>query len=65
MYSELDEKVHEIANMVDEKIEELTVDLKQQLNAQVSKFSKIQQFVAHPTPFIKTATQKIKRYLYH
>ncbi len=65
MRSELGGKMDEISEMVDEKIEELTVELRKQLNAQVNKFSKIQKFISHPTPFIKTATQKIKRYLYY
>jgi long-chain acyl-CoA synthetase len=65
MRSDFGDKMDELSHMVDEKIEELTVEFKHQLNNQVSKFSKIQQFIAHPTPFIKTATKKIKRYLYH
>jgi long-chain acyl-CoA synthetase len=65
MRSELADKIDEISQIVDEKIEELTVEFKQQINNQVNKFSKIQELVSHPSPFIKTATQKIKRYLYH
>ncbi|WP_321346384.1 AMP-binding protein [uncultured Draconibacterium sp.] len=65
MRSELGDKMEEISHQVDEKIEELSVELKQYINSRVNKFSKIQDFISHPTPFIKTATQKIKRYLYH
>lgn len=65
MRTELGDKMDELSQIVDEKIDELTLELKHQLNTQVSKFSKVQQFISHPTPFIKTATQKIKRYLYH
>ena len=65
MRSELGDKMEEISNQVDVKIEELSVELKQYINSRVNKFSKIQDFISHPTPFIKTATQKIKRYLYH
>ncbi len=65
MRTEIGDKMDELSQIVDEKIEELTLELKHQLNTQVSKFSKVQQFISHPTPFIKTATQKIKRYLYH
>lgn len=64
MRTELEDKVEELTHLVDEKIEELSAEFHKQINAQVSKFSKIQQIIAHPTPFIKTATQKIKRYLY-
>ena len=65
MRTELGDKMDEISHKVDESIEELKVELQQYINSRVNKFSKIQDFVAHPTPFIKTATQKIKRYLYH
>ncbi|WP_303919567.1 AMP-binding protein [Draconibacterium sediminis] len=65
MRSELGDKMDEITHHVDEKIEELSVELKQYINSRVNKFSKVQDFISHPTPFIKTATQKIKRYLYH
>ncbi len=65
MRSELGDKMEEISHHVDEKIEELSAELKEYINSRVNKFSKIQDFISHPTPFIKTATQKIKRYLYH
>ncbi len=65
MRTELGDKMEEISHNVDEKIEELKVELQQYINSRVNKFSKIQQFISHPTPFIKTATQKIKRYLYN
>jgi long-chain acyl-CoA synthetase len=65
MRTEFEDKIEEISHKVDETIEELKIELQQYINTRVNKFSKIQQFVAHPTPFIKTATQKIKRYLYH
>ena len=65
MRSELGDKMGEMSQHVDEKIEELSIELKQYINSRVNKFSKIQDFISHPTPFIKTATQKIKRYLYY
>ncbi|MCY1718776.1 AMP-binding protein [Prolixibacteraceae bacterium Z1-6] len=65
MRTEFGDKIEEISHKVDENIEELKVELQHYINARVNKFSKIQDFVSHPTPFIKTATQKIKRYLYH
>lgn len=64
MRSELGDKMDEISKQVDDKIEELSIELKHYINSRVNKFSKIQEFVSHPTPFIKTATKKIKRYLY-
>lgn len=65
MRADLGDKMEEISHKVDETIDELKVELQQYINTRVNKFSKIQQFISHPTPFIKTATQKIKRYLYH
>ena len=63
--SKVEDTFESISHKVDETIAELTEELKQYINTRVNKFSKIQQFIAHPTPFIKTATKKIKRYLYH
>ncbi|NOR76001.1 MAG: AMP-binding protein [Draconibacterium sp.] len=54
-----------ITHKVDETIEELTAELKQYVNTRVNKFSRIQSLIPHSDPFIKTATQKIKRYLYN
>ena len=54
-----------ITQKVDETINELTTELKQYINTRVNKFSKIQSMISHPDPFKKTATQKIKRYLYN
>ncbi|MDX8340570.1 AMP-binding protein [Draconibacterium sp. IB214405] len=65
MRSGLEDKMEEISHHVDEKIEELRAELKEYINSRVNKFSKVQDFISHPTPFIKTATQKIKRYLYY
>jgi len=65
MTTELTHDVKEMAHKVDESITELTDELKQYINERVNKFSKIQSFHSHPEPFKKTATQKIKRFLYH
>ena len=64
MTTGLTHDVKEIAQKVDETITELTSELKQHINERVNKFSKIQSFHSHPEPFKKTATQKIKRFLY-
>jgi long-chain acyl-CoA synthetase len=53
-----------IANLVDESINKLTTELKQYINSRVNKSSRIQLLIPHRDPFKKTATQKIKRYLY-
>jgi long-chain acyl-CoA synthetase len=54
-----------ITKKVDETIDELTTELKQYINTRVNKFSKIQFMIPQSDPFKKTATQKIKRYLYN
>jgi long-chain acyl-CoA synthetase len=61
----VDEKFDEVSQKVDETIAELAAELKQYINANVNKFSRIQNLVVQKDPFQKTATQKIKRYLYY
>ncbi len=46
------------------KKEELLIELQEYVNSRVSKFSQINKVVLQPVPFQKTATLKIKRYLY-
>ena len=48
----------------EEKKEELITELQQYVNSQVSKFCQISMVVLQPVPFQKTATAKIKRFLY-
>ena len=54
----------EFSNYVDEKIEELRMELQDYVNSRVNKFSQVQIVIAQPNPFQKTATQKIKRFMY-
>ncbi len=54
----------EVSNYVDQKIEELRMELQDYVNSRVNKFSQVQVVVAQPNPFQKTATQKIKRFMY-
>jgi long-chain acyl-CoA synthetase len=61
----VDEKIEEIARKVDKAIDELATELHDYINTRVNKFSRIHMLVVHPEPFQKTATQKIKRYLYY
>lgn len=51
--------------IIDKKIEELTRELQEYINAHVNKFSRVQMVIAHNEPFEKTATKKIKRFLYY
>jgi long-chain acyl-CoA synthetase len=49
---------------VEDKVDEVLNELQEYVNSQVNKFSQIQKVVLHPVPFQKTATLKIKRFLY-
>jgi len=53
-----------MAEKFEEKKEELLAELKDYVNSHVNKFSRINKVVLQPVPFQKTATLKIKRYLY-
>jgi long-chain acyl-CoA synthetase len=48
----------------EEKKEELLLELQEYVNSHVSKFCQINKVVLQPVPFQKTATLKIKRFLY-
>jgi long-chain acyl-CoA synthetase len=52
------------ASHFEEKIEETLREIKQYVNARVNKFSQLNKVEHHSDPFQKTATQKIKRFLY-
>lgn len=54
----------EVTDFVERKIEELRTELREYVNARVNRFSKIHLVEHHDTPFQKTATQKIKRFIY-
>jgi len=58
MKKEYSEKAEQ---MVDEYLEEL----RRYVNSKVNKFSQVQLVVYQPVPFQKTATLKIKRFLYY
>ncbi|HKJ80273.1 MAG TPA: AMP-binding protein [Prolixibacteraceae bacterium] len=49
---------------IHEKSEEILKEIQQKVNEEVNKFSRIQQVVLQPSPFEKTPTKKIKRFLY-
>ena len=52
------------AHKFDEKVEENLREIKEYVNSRVNKFSQISKVVLQSVPFQKTATQKIKRFLY-
>lgn len=65
---ELDKKYQhlksEMTKQFEEKIDEVLNELQEYVNSRVNKFSQINKVVLQPVPFQKTATQKIKRFLY-
>jgi long-chain acyl-CoA synthetase len=66
-YEELDKlfsRVHLTESQIRERMRSLLDDLRRQINARLSSFSRIQRLVEQREPFEKTPTQKIKRHLY-
>lgn len=66
-YEELDKEFKsrkltesQIAQQIQQKLQ----DLRKEVNANVSSFSRLNQIIEQPEPFEKTPTKKIKRYLY-
>ncbi|MCK4569981.1 MAG: AMP-binding protein [Bacteroidales bacterium] len=54
----------EISGSIENKLEELRKELHNYVNARVNKFSQLKTVVVQAEPFEKTATQKIKRFVY-
>jgi long-chain acyl-CoA synthetase len=54
----------ENVDYIEHEIEKLRIELQAYVNHRVNKFSQIQEVIVIKQPFEKTATQKIKRYLY-
>lgn len=54
----------DMSEKYEEKKEELLAELKEYVNSNVNKFSQITKVIFQPVPFQKTATLKIKRFLY-
>ena len=65
---ELEERLKEVTSdvtvKIDDMITELKADLLEYINSKVNKSSKLQDIIDYVEPFKKTATNKIKRYLY-
>ena len=65
---ELEQKLKEMTSdasvKIEDKIIELKADLLEYINSKVNKSSKLQDIIDYVEPFKKTATNKIKRYLY-
>jgi long-chain acyl-CoA synthetase len=54
----------DMTRQLEEKVDEMLIELQLYVNSQVNKFSQIQKVVLQQVPFQKTATLKIKRFLY-
>jgi long-chain acyl-CoA synthetase len=54
----------DVQSKVEVKIDELSIELQLFVNARVSKYSRLQTVVVQKNEFEKTATMKIKRFLY-
>ena len=54
----------DMSEKYEEKKEEILTELKAYVNSNVNKFSQINKIISQPVPFQKTATLKIKRFLY-
>lgn len=65
---ELEQKIKEMTSdasiKIEDKVVELKADLLEYINSKVNKSSKLQDIIDYVEPFKKTATNKIKRYLY-
>jgi long-chain acyl-CoA synthetase len=64
-YQNLKHDAELFADKINQKRLEILKEIQEKVNAQVNKFSKLQQVMFHKEPFEKTPTQKIKRFLYH
>jgi len=56
--------MEEVKKALNEKMEQLQREVSEYVNSRVNKFSQISSVISHPEQFEKTATLKIKRYLY-
>jgi long-chain acyl-CoA synthetase len=54
----------EAQQYIQQKSEEILKEIHKKVNEEVNKFSRIQQVILQPSPFEKTPTKKIKRFLY-
>jgi len=54
----------EVSGYVENKCEDLRKELQEHVNSRVNKFSKIQSVILQKEEFVKTATKKIKRFIY-
>jgi len=65
MKNEYSKKAEDMKNEYSQMIDEYLEEIRCYVNSKVNKFSQIQVVVYQPDPFQKTATLKIKRFLYY
>lgn len=65
LQTKYEELVEKGSNLADQKMDELMKEIQNYINQKVNKFSQVQMVQVQPEPFQKTATQKIKRFLYN
>ena len=63
-YQHMKHKGEEFSDYLEKKYEELKKELHNYVNSRVNKFSKINDVIVKKDEFVKTATKKIKRFLY-
>lgn len=54
----------EVTGYIENRISELEQELYSYINSRVNKHSRVQLIIVHNEPFVKTATYKIKRFIY-
>ena len=54
----------DMTRQFEDKVDEILLELREYVNSQVNKFSQIHKVILQSAPFQKTATMKIKRFLY-
>ncbi len=60
-FKHMKEEAHQY---IQDKSEEILEEIHKKVNAELNKFSRLQKIILQPTPFEKTPTKKIKRFLY-
>jgi len=65
MKLEYSKKAEDMKNEYSQMVDEYLEEIRRYVNSKVNKFSQIQVVVYQPDPFQKTATLKIKRFLYY
>jgi long-chain acyl-CoA synthetase len=64
MKEDMTKQKEDMTKQFEDKVDDVLNELQEYVNSQVNKFSQIQKVVLQPVPFQKTATLKIKRFLY-